>query len=131
METKQAKKIGIWMDNSKANLMEYSMELIETTTIESKFTHEVMEESLEKSENVMHNKKQQLQSDYFKNIASAIKNYEEVLIFGPTEAKIKLMHKLKTDKNVSKIKMHIKQTDYMTENQQHAFVRDFYKTNLI
>ncbi|MES2795881.1 MAG: hypothetical protein V4683_07950 [Bacteroidota bacterium] len=131
MELNQAKKLGVFMDNSVAKLMEYSTDTIESLSIESKFTHEVMEESLEKSESIMHNKKRQQQAEYLKDIASAIRNYEEVLIFGPTEAKIKLAHKMKGDQKFSKIKIHLKQTDYMTENQQHAFVRDFYANNLI
>ena len=131
MEENQAKKVGVFMDNSMAKLMEYNTEEIVSTAIESKFTHEVMEESLEKSENIMHNKKRQQQSDYLKSIASEIKKYEEVLLFGPTEAKIKLAHKLKTDHKFAKTKIHIKQTDYMTENQQHAFVKHFYLHNLV
>jgi hypothetical protein len=127
----QAKKVGVFMDNAMAKLMEYNTEAIVSTTIESKFTHEAMEASLEKSENIMHNKKRQQQSSYLKEIAAAIKNYEEVLIFGPTEAKIKLAHKLKTDHKFAKTKVHTKQTDYMTDNQQHAFVKSFYLHNLI
>jgi hypothetical protein len=131
MEINNSKKLGIWLDNSEAHLMEYTDNDMITTIIKSAFTHEVMEESLAKNENLMHNKKQQQQGAYLKEIAGAIKNYEEVLLFGPTEAKIKLEHLLKADRHFSKVKIHTKQTDYMTENQQHAYVKHFYSTNLI
>ena len=101
-----------------------------STVIQSLFTHEVMEQTSEKSENLMHNKKRQQQSAYLKEIASEIKNYEDVLLFGPTDAKIKLNHLLKENKYFTKTKIHIKQTDYMTENQQHAFVKHFFSTHL-
>ncbi len=131
MEIDQPTKIGIWLDNAAAHLIEYPNEKKESTIIESKFTHEVMEESLEKNENLMHNKKRQQQAEYLKKISASIKNYVEVLLFGPTEAKIKLSHLLKADRAFAKIKIHIKQTDYMTENQQHAFVKHFFSNNLI
>jgi hypothetical protein len=131
MEINQAKKIGIWLDNAEAHLIEYTENEMVSAIIKSPFTHEVMEESLEKSENLMHNKKRQQQTAYLKEIATMIKNYEEVLLFGPTDAKIKLGHILKADRAFAKIKVHIKQTDYLTENQQHAFVRKFYLSNLI
>ncbi len=131
MHENNYKKIGIWLDNAEAHLIEYAPDAMESKVILSAFTHEVMEESLEKNENLMHNKKRQMQTAYLKEIASVIKNYEAVLLFGPTEAKIKLSHLLKETKSLPKIKIHVKQTDYMTENQQHAFVKHFFATNLI
>lgn len=40
------KKLGIWMDYSTANLMEYSNIFIERKIITSDFTHEEKEQSL-------------------------------------------------------------------------------------
>ena len=130
MEINQPKKIGVWLDNAEAHLIEYKLDAMSSTVIQSLFTHEVMEQTSEKSENLMHNKKRQQQSAYLKEIASEIKNYEDVLLFGPTDAKIKLNHLLKENKYFTKTKIHIKQTDYMTENQQHAFVKHFFSTHL-
>ena len=50
------------MDHSSAHLMEFT-DTIETKTIDSKFTHEAKEQSLDKSENLMHNKEQHQQSE--------------------------------------------------------------------
>ena len=121
-----AKNLGIWMDHSSANLMELTIDPIETKTIESKFTHQAKEQSLSKSENLMHNKEQHQQSEYYKKLGEAIKNYEAVILFGPTEAKVELFNTLKADHHFEKIKIEIKQTDKMTENQQHAFVREYF-----
>ena len=121
-----AKNLGIWMDHSSANLMELTIDPIETKTIESKFTHLAKEQSLGKSENLMHNKEQHQQSEYYKKLGEIIKNYEAVILFGPTDSKVELFNTLKADNHFDKIKIEIKQTDKMTENQQHAFVREHF-----
>ncbi len=120
-----AKNLGIWMDHSSAHLMEFT-DTIETKTIDSKFTHEAKEQSLDKSENLMHNKEQHQQSEYYKKLGEIIKNYEDVILFGPTDAKVELFNILRADHLFAKIKIEIKQTDKMTEHQQHAFVRDHF-----
>ena len=56
----------------------------------------------------------------------AIKNYDEVLIFGPTHAKEELVNLLKADRHFENIKIDVKHADKMTENQQHAFVKDYF-----
>ena len=116
------KNLGIWMDHSSANLMEFTTD-ITTKIIASDFTHEVKETSLGKSENLMHNKEQHHQSEYYKKLAVVMRNYEEVLLFGPTTAKNELANLLKDDHHFVKIKVVVKHADKMTENQQHAFVR--------
>jgi hypothetical protein len=125
-----AKSLGIWMDHSNAHLMEFTTDPIETKTIESKFTHNVKEQSLSKSENLMHNKEQHQQSAYYKQLGEVIKKYQEVILFGPTDAKVELLNTLKTDHHFDKIKIVVIQADKMTENQEHAFVREhFSKAN--
>ena len=121
-----AKNLGIWMDHSSAHLMEFTTDPIQTKIIESKFTHLAKEQSLKKSEHIMHNKEQHQQSEYYKQLGEIIKNYEEVILFGPTEAKVELFNTLKADHHFKKIKIEVKQADKMTENQQHAFVREHF-----
>ena len=121
-----AKKIGIWMDHSTANVIEFKPDVMETKIILSKFTHEAKEHSLSKSENLMHNKEQHLQADYYKELGEVIKNQEEVLLFGPTDAKVELLNMLRADHRFEKIKIETKSTDKMTEHQQHAFVKEYF-----
>ena len=45
----------------------------------------------------MHNKEQQQQTAYFKQLADVIKNYDAVVLFGPTDAKAQLYNILKAD----------------------------------
>ena len=128
MKTKQ---IGIWMDHATANLMEMTSGDMETKTINSKFTHEEKENTLQKGEKAMHHKEQHVQLAYYKEIAAVIKDYKELLLFGPTDAKTELLNLLKADHHFDKINIEIKQADKMTDNQQHAFVREYFFKHFI
>jgi stalled ribosome rescue protein Dom34 len=75
----------------------------------------------------MHNDEQQKQHAYYKKIGDAIKQYDAVVLFGPTHAKEELANFLKEDKHFEKIKIDIRHADKMTDNQQHAFVKDYFK----
>lgn len=123
---KTDKRLGIWMDHSTAHLIRFTSDENENSVIESSFTHVAKKESFEKSENVMHNKEQHQQAEYYKKLAEAIKPYDEVLLFGPTDAKQELFNKLKADHLFEKIVIEVKQADKMNENQQSAFVRDYF-----
>lgn len=126
-----AKDLGIWMDHLNAHLMEFTTDPIQTRTVTSKFTHEQKENSLGKSENLMHNKEQHQQSEYYKRLGDTIRNYHWVVLFGPTDAKVELYNILKTDHRFAKIKIEMKTTDKMTENQQHAFVTEHFSKTVI
>jgi len=122
----KAKDLGIWMDHSNANLMEFTTDPIQTTTINCQFTHEQKETSLGKNESLMHNKEQHRQSEFYKKIGEVIRNYEWVVLFGPTNAKVELYNILKDDQRFAKIRIEMKSADKMTENQQHAFVKKYF-----
>ena len=123
------KKVGIWMDHSIAHIMEFNQNSIETKIIESQFTHAEKEHSLSKNENLMHNKEQHQQAEYYKKLEDTIKNYNEVILFGPTEAKAELNNILKLDHRFHNIKIEIQQADKMTENQKHAFVKEYFSSH--
>ena len=123
---KTAKSLGIWMDHSNARLIEFTTDPMVATLIESAFTSEEKGASLEKSENVMHNKEQHQQSEYYKKLGESIRNYDHVLLFGPTDAKLELLNILKADSHFAKIKIEALQADKMTENQEHAFVMEHF-----
>jgi len=122
----EIKKLGIWMDHSIAHVMELTSQPIQTKTITSKFTHDAKEQSLGKSEKIMHTKEQHQQSEYYKELGEVIKKYDDVILFGPTDAKLELLNVLRTDNRFGKIKIEIQPADKMTENQQHAFVKEYF-----
>ncbi len=114
------------MDHSSAHLTEFKADPMTSTVIESEFTHEEKEISLVKGENFMHTKEQHKQSEYYHKLGDVIRNYEEVILFGPTEAKSELLNILREQHLFEKIKINIRQTDKMTEHQQHSFVKEYF-----
>jgi len=123
------KKLGIWMDNSSAHLMEFATEIMQSNTITSKSTHEEKAFSIARGEKLMHNKEQHQQADYYKQIIEQIRNYKEVLLFGPTNAKAELFNIIKADHRFADIKIEVLDTDNMTDNQQNAFVKKHFSTH--
>ena len=124
---KTLKKLGIWLDHSNAYLIEFSSEVKETKTIASDFTFQDREETLQRSESEMHNKEQNKLMKFYKNLAAIIGNFDEVLLFGPTDAKVELFNFIKEHHKYDKIKIEVKNTDKMSDVEQHQFVRDYFK----
>ncbi len=116
-------QLGIWMDHASAHLIGLNNGVVETKTILLKSVPGREADTVYKDEKSIHHKEQQETLAYYKKIAAIIVNYEDVLLFGPTEAKAGLFNMLKTDHRFDKIKIEIKQADKMTENQQLAFVK--------
>jgi stalled ribosome rescue protein Dom34 len=114
------------MDYSKAHLMEILPGDMKTQTIESAFTHEAKAETRDKGEKHMHNKEDGDHLKYFKKIQIEIEKFDDVLIFGPTEAKVELYDLLKENHKCEGIRIEIQTSDKMTENQLHAYVRNHF-----
>ena len=120
------KQLGIWMDHSNAYLMELANEIIVQKVVSELTNHET-EFNFYKGEKLIHKKEQHLQLSYYKKIGDVIKKYQDVVIFGPTDAKNELFNQIKTDHLFEDIKIEIKNSDKMTEAQMKTFVRDYYK----
>lgn len=124
METQ--KNLGIWMDHANAELIDLNSDK-KSQVIVSKFTFETKEEALSRSENVMHNKQQQMHEAYYKEIANTILKYDRVLLFGPTNAKTELFNYLNEDLHFKGIQIDIKAADKMTDNEKDAFVKSYFE----
>lgn len=124
---KTQKKLGIWMDHATANLIDLNSKN-KPITITSKFSFSTKEEALTRSENLMHNKRQQMHEAYYKEIANKILKYDHVLLFGPTNAKTELHNYLNKDLHFKEIKIDIESADKMTDNQQDAFVNNHFNS---
>jgi stalled ribosome rescue protein Dom34 len=120
------KKLGIWMDHDHARLTEFTTDPMNTTTIFSKFTHAEKLASATKGENHMHSKEQHQQAEYYKELGERIRQYEEVVLFGPTNAKNELANSLKQNHRFETIKISVEPADKMTDNQVRAFVRTYF-----
>lgn len=125
-DKKPTQYLGIWMNHSSAHLIEYATDIIDVEAVKSDFTHQDKTETGHRSENIMHNKEQQKQRLYYEELADIIKKYDEVLLFGPTNAKEELHNILKENHHFDSIKISVETADKMTENQEYAFVKDYF-----
>ena len=114
------------MDHSKAFLMELTDDTI-VNKIVSESANQVEEYSSDMHEKLIHQKEQSQLSGYYKKLRNIIKDFKEVVLFGPTNAKNELFNLLKVDHLFESIKIEVKQSDKMTENQMQAFVREYFK----
>lgn len=124
---KDIKQLGIWMDHSKAFLLEIVNDKIETTSVVSEFSDPEAEFNIYKGEKLINKKERHLQLSYYKKLGEIIKKYQEVVLFGPTDAKSELLNLLKTDHLFEDIKTEVINSGKMTESQMHTFVREYFK----
>ena len=124
--TTTSRKLGIWMDHSNAHPIECSGPAGDMATTEISFVNTSKDADMARGEHMMHNKEQQLDKDYYKKLGELIKDFDEIILFGPTNAKSELMNTLKSDHHFDKIHIDIRQSDKMTNNQQHAFVKEYF-----
>jgi len=115
------------MDHSIAHLMEFKDNRIGTNTIVAQVGEQ--DEPLNTlDESMIQNKEQNELSDYFKRLGEVIADYDDIVLFGPTDAKNELMNSLKDDRHFNKIKITVKTSDKMTENQRYAFVKEYFNS---
>lgn len=124
---KTEKKLGIWMDHSIAHIITFNNNWKELKTIESNFLHQDKIDSLVKSESLMHNKEQRLESEFYKKLETIILDYNTVLLFGATNAKKELFNKMQKDHRFANIKIEVKEADKMNEMEQISFVSDYFE----
>lgn len=125
---KAIKQLGIWMDHSHAHIVANENDINNCKTIDRGGIDHGDHHNSEKGEHQINNKQNKEQKIFYSKLADIIKSYDEVLLFGPTEAKTELLHSVREDHHFANIKIHVKAADKMTENQKHAFVKDHFKT---
>ncbi len=124
---KNIKRLGIWMDHSDAFLMELTNEMILTTRVFSDISNQESEFDIYKGEKLINKKERHLQLYYYSKLGEIIKKYQEVILFGPTDAKNELLNLLKDDHLYEDIKIESTNSDRMTESQMQTFVREYFK----
>lgn len=116
------KKLGIYIDQSSANLIELTVDILEKKSADT-----LNEKNLEENnENHIEFKDYHLQNYYFKKLSESILYYNEVLLFGTSNAIIKLFDMISYDNRFYNINIAIKQTDALTSKEQNDFVSDFF-----
>lgn len=126
IQMKNKRRLGVWMDHTHAHLVEMSDDPMVTSTVELNVSPTAAGEHPDKGEHQLHNKEQQIQTAFYKQLSEIISKYDKVILFGPTHAKSELYNFLQADKGFADITIEVKQTDKMTDHQEHAFVRDYF-----
>ena len=119
--------MGIWMDHSIAFLMEVEKKKVVETIVEIEVSALEKDYDSGKNEKLEYNKGQQFQSNFYKEISESIKNYQDVILFGPTEAKNELLNLLKADHQFDKINIKVQNSDKMNAFEMHEFVIAYFK----
>ena len=60
---------------------------------------------------------------FYKNIADEILKYDNILLFGPTNAKVELHNYLDKDLHFKDKKIMVESSDKLTENEKDAFMK--------
>jgi hypothetical protein len=123
---KEIKKLGIWMCNSSIHLVEYTDQFAEDLQKPQSEESQI----IETDNAILQNEALHLQTESFKKLGTAIEHYEEVILFGPVDAKLEFMKFLKADKRFNNIKIDVKQTTIMSETQQQKYVEKYFSNRL-
>jgi hypothetical protein len=130
------KKIAVWMDYSQAKLITFENEVAKTEDIDSQVETHVRVEgegsqvssfgagNFTNNENRNNNRHKNEVANYFKVLSGKLHTYDEILLFGPTNAKDQFKNILINDKAFAKKSIILKVTDKLTENQVVAFARE-------
>lgn len=122
----KAKNLGIWMDHAHAHLMEFAVDVITTNIISNPFGRREKAHSPGRSEDGMHQKENQQLAQYYQKLGDIIRNFHDVVLFGPTSAKVELLNLLRADHQFEHVRLETRESDKMTQNEQQAFVRNYF-----
>lgn len=117
------KKLGIFINNTIAQLMEFTHDTTEIKTMTSYFQNDVTADALGKT--IPAKLKRELKT-YFRKLGDIIEHYDEIVVFGPNNTKKQLYQHLRYDKNFGKIKMDLKDSINLDYEQQQEFVKNYF-----
>jgi hypothetical protein len=142
MSTK--KVIGVYLDHQKAYLIQKEKEdAVISEIIESDYERQVREAGKgsnttfwnasgtysSNNENNKNNKAKNQLHEYYELLSRKIKDFDEILIFGPTTARNELKNYLCELKPFNGKKIHVEPADILTDNQKREKVRNFFNGN--
>ena len=132
------KVIGVWLDHSKAKLIKLQDCAAEITTVLSPYKRHIRipGESSNKTRFGMkyysnqeynsHHKKQHDLNSYYKEMEIRLSKFDEILLFGPTEAKKELYNHMSENKVFSSKAISLENADKMTEKEMAAYVKSYF-----
>lgn len=129
-------QLGVWMDHSVAKLIHQNGIIKE---IKLNHTHRTPGESgsgtrlgnyrSTNDEVHRHNKENNMQHDYYKEIYKSIMPYNDIIVFGPSTAPQEFHNYILKLDHHQHAKMTVEKADYMTDEQLVAFVNKYFLMN--
>jgi len=123
---KAMKKLGIYMEQTSANLIELSIDLLKVKSNENSCNFLDGKQINSKINNHLEYKEPYLHNEYFKKLSEYILYYNEVLLFGKLNATRELFDMISYDNRFYKIIIAIKKTDKMNSLQQNDYVSNYF-----
>jgi len=132
------KQTGVWIDSKQAIIvaLDGKNEKIETieSNVENRVHHDqegdkgsFMGSQHISSERTFEETKKHQMSDFVGEIISRINQADELFVFGPSEAKLRLKQEIEENHSLKEKLKGVETADSMTENQIAAKVRDYFK----
>lgn len=118
------KSIGIWIDEDSAHLIEFRKLRVETVIIRSRIKEK--EKFLQPKEELIDDSNRQ--ENFFKKISDQLKHFDNILVFGPDDAKWTFEKYLKMSPLFANKNIITQTADKMTDNHKHATVNKHFKT---
>lgn len=141
MKNSENRKIGVWLDHNKAKLIEPGMgaaQIITFNAIRENKVHQPGESSngtrlgnnrSTNDEWRSHHREQNELQSFFKELVKELKSYDDIFIFGPTTAPQEFRNLIHLDKDFVGKRIVVEHSDYLTDNQLVASVRNYYDRN--
>jgi hypothetical protein len=119
------KQIGIWMNYSGAHLLTCSSTHNDPQQLDELTAAQHATQGLG-VESYITNRWENHHAAYYRQLTHAIKGYDEVLLFGPTDAKSELLTFLKADKAFADVSINVQPSNEMSEEERSAFVNAYF-----
>ena len=131
--------IGVWMDHAEARIIDIGRKTGKISVIKSPSgKRRIAGEAADgtslgnfrstNNEYSKHNKKQNTTHSYFKKLADALGDYDEIHLFGPTTAQKEFHNFVSDEKLLTGKKITSQAADYLTDNQLVEHVRKYFST---
>src|SRR5689334_454245 len=130
--------IGVWMDHSKACLIDLAKSTKTISTIKSPIKpRRIFGEKSDgtrlgnnrstNNEYSKHEKEKNIEHAYFKKLVDTLSEYDEIFLFGPTTARKEFRNYVLKEKLLTGKKITSHAADYLTDNQMVEQVRNYFQ----
>ena len=123
---KTLKKVGIWVDNTIARVMEFSDENFKVITINSGSQSIDNLSSSKFSDSEFYNREKKEMKPFFKKLINIIKDFDEIVLFGSTNAKTELYNLIREEHKFDHLNIDTRQTDKLSFEDQNRFTKTYF-----